>query len=112
MFFDLILESKEKKLVLNSLRLMQEIYKLDQIQNAEVKFKYQMLALSLKDTAIFDKVIKFLTSAGRMKFVRPLYRSLNACGEEGRALAVDTFKNHRSFYHPIAANMVAKDLGV
>jgi Leukotriene A4 hydrolase, C-terminal len=112
MFFDLILESKYKKLDIKSLRLMQEIYKLDQIHNAEVKFKYQMLALSLKDTAIFDHVTKFVTSAGRMKFVRPLYRSLNACGDGGRALAMETFKNNRSFYHPICANMVAKDLGV
>ena len=31
---------------------------------------------------------------------------------EAAALALDTFKANRSFYHPIAAKMLAKDLGL
>jgi leukotriene-A4 hydrolase len=44
-----------------------------------------------------------------MKYVRPIYKALNKVDSE---LAVKTFLQHRSFYHPICASMVAKDLGV
>ena len=44
---------------------------------------------------------------------RPLYKTLFGCGwPEAAALALDTFKANRSFYHPIAAKMLAKDLGL
>jgi len=46
-----------------------------------------------------------------MKYVRPLYRALFN-SRVGRDLAVPTFLDHRHFYHPIAAKMVATDLGV
>ena len=32
--------------------------------------------------------------------------------EKSRQLAIDTFKEHRGAYHPIAAAMIAKDLGL
>jgi leukotriene-A4 hydrolase len=44
-----------------------------------------------------------------MKFVRPLYRELFAW-EEQKAVAVETFQEWRSNYHPIAAKMLAQDL--
>jgi leukotriene-A4 hydrolase len=46
-----------------------------------------------------------------MKYVRPLYRDL-ARWPEQRELAVSTFKEWRSNYHPIAAKMLAIDLGL
>lgn len=48
---------------------------------------------------------------GRMKFTRPLYRQLYAL-EETRNVAIQTFVQRSSFYHPICRSMVAKDLGV
>lgn len=46
---------------------------------------------------------------GRMKFVRPLFRSLNKADPE---LALRTFKKNRDFYHPICRQMLEKDLGL
>lgn len=40
-------------------------------------------------------------------FNRALYLAKN-----GAELARTTFKEHRAFYHPIAATMIAKDLGL
>lgn len=40
-------------------------------------------------------------------FHRALYLAKN-----GAELARATFKKHRAFYHPIAATMIAKDLGL
>jgi leukotriene-A4 hydrolase len=50
-----------------------------------------------------------LGKVGRMKFVRPLFRSLN---KVDRSLALETFAKNKDFYHPICRGMVEKDLGV
>jgi len=42
-----------------------------------------------------------------MLFFRELYAR-----EESQELAVKTFEDHRAFYHPIAAAMIAKDLNL
>ncbi len=54
-------------------------------------------------------IVYFITSQGRMKFVRPLYRALHE-SEMGRDLAVDAFLKNKDFYHPICAKMIASDL--
>ena len=51
----------------------------------------------------------FLKEQGRMKFLRPLYQTLFK-SKIGKQLALDTFKEARTSYHPIAAKMVAADL--
>jgi len=40
-----------------------------------------------------------------------VFRSLYKA-ENGAELARETFLQHKSFYHPIAATMIAKDLGL
>ena len=65
------------------------------------------------DTDAFEPTAVALRSAGRMKFLRPLYRSLKRCpGTDGAAFAVKTFQQTRAMYHPIAEKMVAADLGL
>jgi leukotriene-A4 hydrolase len=78
--------------------------------NSEIRFRWQQLCLKAAYTAIFPAVVQFITEQGRMKFTRPLYRALSKCGKEGEQLAKETFLKHRDFYHPICAQMVAKDL--
>lgn len=52
---------------------------------------------------------EWVQKQGRMKYVRPVYRALNKVDSE---LAKSTFEAARSFLHPIARQMVAKDLGI
>ncbi len=87
-------------------------YDMGSVGNCEVKFRWQWLALNARYTPILPDVVQFVTTMGRMKYVRPLYRAMLKSGEEGAALARRTFLAHRDFYHPICAAMVAKDLGV
>ncbi|KAJ3045376.1 putative leukotriene A-4 hydrolase (LTA-4 hydrolase) (Leukotriene A(4) hydrolase) [Rhizophlyctis rosea] len=86
-------------------------YELSKIKNAEIRFRWQWLCLNAEYENIFPQVVEFVTSVGRMKFVRPLFRQLNKC-KNGSELAKKTFLEHRAFYHPICAGMVAKDLGL
>ncbi|KAI8920600.1 peptidase family M1-domain-containing protein [Entophlyctis helioformis] len=109
MFFEKLLD--KPVFAHHTLQAMDKTYHLAEIQNAEIKCRWQWLCLNAEYEPIFPAVTAFITSVGRMKFVRPLYRALAKC-KNGRELAVKTFTEHRSFYHPICAGMVAKDLGV
>ncbi|KAJ1870551.1 Leucyl aminopeptidase yscIV [Coemansia sp. RSA 990] len=86
-------------------------YALTGYRNCEVRFSWLVLALKSNYMAVTDAVVDMLSAQGRMKYTRPLYRLLHAC-PDGRALAEETFLRLRSFYHPICARMVEKDLGL
>ncbi|EGD76915.1 hypothetical protein PTSG_12699 [Salpingoeca rosetta] len=79
--------------------------------NAELRFRILSLCMKANLTEFNKQVIDFLTSQGRMKFVRPLFR-LFAKVPGNAYKATEVFKAHRSQYHNIAAAMLAKDLGL
>ncbi|KAJ2311409.1 Leucyl aminopeptidase yscIV [Coemansia sp. RSA 2611] len=93
----------------DTLRAVDRTYQLTGYRNCEVRFGWLALALKSNYMAVVDAVIDMLSTQGRMKFTRPLYRLLHAC-PDGRELAVKTFLRLRDFYHPICARMVEKDL--
>ncbi|KAF9575723.1 Leukotriene A-4 hydrolase [Mortierella alpina] len=93
------------------LDLMDELYQLSKVQNSEIKFRWQMICLKANYESVYPSVAEFASTMGRMKFCRPLLRSLYLA-RHGAELARATFREHRSFYHPIAAAMIAKDLGL
>ncbi|KAJ1668246.1 Leucyl aminopeptidase yscIV [Coemansia sp. RSA 1813] len=86
-------------------------YQLTGYRNSEVRFSWLALALKSNYMVVVDAVIDMLSTQGRMKFTRPLYRLLHTC-PDGRELAEKTFLRLRQFYHPICARMVEKDLGL
>ncbi len=90
---------------------MKQLYALDRSRNSELLFRYCLLAIAAEDESIVPVVVRFITSQGRMKYVRPLYRRLYR-SKIGRDIAIDTFLEHKDIYHPIAAKMIAIDLKV
>ncbi|KAJ2195208.1 Leucyl aminopeptidase yscIV [Coemansia sp. RSA 530] len=86
-------------------------YKLTGYRNCEVRFGWLALALKSNYMDVSSAVVNMLSTQGRMKYTRPLYRLLHAC-PDGRSLAEQTFLHMRDFYHPICARMVEKDLGL
>ena len=105
MFFETLMQMPPFSVEL--LTHMNNIYQLDKIGNSEIKCKWHLLALSSNFAHIIPHVVEFVTSIGRMKFVRPIYKAL---AKVDLQLAKDTFVKTRSFYHPICAKMVAQDL--
>lgn len=93
------------------IKKMDELYKLTPIRNADIRFRWQNLCLRTSYEPIYPEVVEFITEQGRMKFVRPLYRLLHEA-KNGQQLAVDTYLKHRKFYHPIAATLIEKDIGI
>eukprot|EP01136_Pigoraptor_vietnamica_P002495 Opistho-1_new@30578 len=90
---------------------MESLYGMNAHNNAEIKFRWQQLCVKAEWEPIYPKVVAFVTSQGRMKYVRPLYRALFT-SDKSRQLALDTFRAHSGMYHNIAAAMIAKDLKV
>ena len=100
-----------KTLPHESLAQMEEMYKLSDVKNSEIRMRWCMLGVASSWEPIYDNAVGFLEAQGRMKFVRPLFRALYAW-EAHRDLAVQTFREWRHNYHPIAAKMLAQDLKV
>ena len=113
-FLDTVLakvDSRKAPLKCATVRAMDAQYAMSATKNSEVLFRFSKLAIGAEDKSILPVALRFVTTVGRMKFVRPLYRALFA-SEMGRALAVSTFIENRTFYHAIAAKMVASDMGI
>ena len=108
---DLLLKAGGMPLKVSTLHAMNDLYQLASTRNAEVLFRYCELAIPAEDVSVLPIVTRFITTQGRMKFTRPLYRALYK-SRMGRNLAVSTFLANKDFYHPICVKMVAQDLKV
>lgn len=102
--------SLEPKLGVDVLAVMEKVYGLKGSRNCEVKTRWLLVCLEGGRVDVFGEVVEFVTKMGRMKYVRPLYRALAKCNATGKELARETFKKHKSFYHPICAALVEKDI--
>lgn len=92
LFLDKLLE-RASTAPLRELTLIKlnQVYGLNTVRNAEIKFRWQMVCLKSAVPWIFPLVTEFVLSQGRMKFVRPLYRALRDASPTGEALAIETF---------------------
>jgi len=98
-------------LSISTLTSMKELYELDKTCNSEILFRFCQLCIKAEDQDILPIVIRFITTQGRMKFTRPLYRALYT-SKMASQLAVDTFLQHSTIYHPICTKMIASDLSI
>ncbi|XP_064632949.1 leukotriene A-4 hydrolase-like [Lineus longissimus] len=101
----------EPALSLSKMVKLKEVYKLNERNNSEIKFRWLRLGLRAHYADAIAPAMQFVTEQGRMKFVRPLYRDLYAW-DRSKEMAVRNFMLHRHEMHNISAEMVAKDLQV
>ncbi|EGT56806.1 hypothetical protein CAEBREN_06885 [Caenorhabditis brenneri] len=80
-------------------------YKLDQAKNAELKFSWLMLGLETKWAPIVDVSLAFALAVGRMKYCKPIYRSLFGWSAT-RDRAVSQFKANIPNMHPITVKAI------
>ena len=111
-FLDALLDlCEDKPLKLETLTAMKQQYGFESTKNSEILFRFCSLAIASEDESIIPVVVRFVTTQGRMKFTRPLYKALYR-SKMGSDLAVKTFLAHKDIYHPICSKMVASDLSV
>lgn len=108
---DLQVKTGGLPLKVSTLSAMNALYHFAESRNSEVLYRYCELAIPAEDESILPVAIRFITTQGRMKFTRPLYRALYK-SKMGKGLAVSTFLANKDFYHPICVKMVAQDLQV
>ena len=109
-------QKQKKKAINNSggvfsepfLKALDKSYSLTTSQNAEIKFRWQSICLKCEMAWIVPHVTTFITSQGRMKYVRPLYRALGK-SMVGKKAGVEAFRNSWKMYHSIARKMIQAD---
>jgi hypothetical protein len=98
LFLDNLLEfSQTSPFPLSILEKMGDLYGFNKSKNAEICLRWQSLCLKSNAEWIVDQVISFITSQGRMKFVRPLYR-LFRLSDVGNELANTVFQKNKLMY--------------
>ncbi|XP_052781053.1 leukotriene A-4 hydrolase-like [Mya arenaria] len=90
---------------------MGEVYKLNTVTNAEIKFRWLRLCIQAHHEPIIDEALQFVSDQGRMKFVQPVYRDLYKWSAS-RQRAKDNFLAHRNEMHNITVAKLEKILDV
>jgi hypothetical protein len=73
--------------------------------NSEVLFAWLRVAIRNRYEPAFAALERFLTSHGRLKFLRPLYQDL-AGTDWGRAMAERIYRAARPTYHPVTVGAI------
>jgi leukotriene-A4 hydrolase len=101
---------KKKELPTNFLTLLNEKFEFTKM-NFEIKNIFFDLCLKNDCLVYLDEIDKFLSEQGRMKFVRPIYKSLYL-SKNGKDHAINIFKKYQNRYHSIAIKMIKLDLNL
>mmetsp|Transcript_32923 Transcript_32923/g.33535 ORF Transcript_32923/g.33535 Transcript_32923/m.33535 type:complete len:624 (+) Transcript_32923:135-2006(+) len=107
MFLDALIGAEETVPV-SVLEAMDTLYSFTTSTNAEIKYRWCALCIDSEAVWILPVAVDMVTSQGRMKFTRPLYRAMRA-STMGAQLSIDTFKTNYEMYHPIAKKMIQLD---
>lgn len=94
-----------------TLSLLDRVLEFSRSKNSEIVSQWVLIALSCKDydQIIRPQVTRFLSSNGRMKYVRPVFRAFFQVDPEA---ATSLFLSLRHTLHPICETMLAKDLQI
>jgi leukotriene-A4 hydrolase len=109
MFFDNLL-GVEYTISVETINNMADEYNLSSCNNVEVLLKWYQLCIKSRAENFYEAAARYAVAHGRMKYNRPIYRALYRSGPVGKDLALETFQKHRAAYHPIAVEMISKDL--
>jgi len=78
---------------------------LSQSTNSEILARWLLMSVRNGYHAADPRIEEFLTSVGRLKYIKPIYEALVAT-PDGRTVAADIYDKTKSFYHPIARTAV------
>jgi leukotriene-A4 hydrolase len=85
---------------------LETVFSLNATGNSEVLFNWLELVVANRYDPGVASLTHFLSSQGRGKFIRPLYRALMGQGDWGAPIARRIYATARPMYHPIVAAAV------
>jgi leukotriene-A4 hydrolase len=77
--------------------------------NSELLARWLLLSIRYRYRTAYPHIEKFLTSVGRLKYIKPIYEEMAKIPEE-RLRAAKIFEEAKSFYHPIARTAIEQIL--
>ena len=89
---------------------LDQAFALDSTRNNEVLFAWLDLATRNRYDPAVPALTRFMSSVGRGKFVRPLYKTLSVDAAWGRPLARRIYAVARPGYHPLVTREVDKTM--
>ncbi|XP_053690586.1 leukotriene A-4 hydrolase [Sabethes cyaneus] len=100
-----------KELNAEKIELLEKAYGIDGTKNAEIRFRVVRLYIRAKLMDKMNKILSFLNSNFRMKFVRSIYKEL-AMWPEAKPIAVENFYKVKDQMMSVCAYGVSKDLDI
>lgn len=100
---------KDESLTRAIFKTITTTYEMEKVGNSEIKFQWIMFGLRTNDEQAFKSGEAMVREQGRMKFTRPLFKSMNKMNREE---TIKVFNDIKQFMHPTTAAMVSKDLGL
>lgn len=97
------LDGMPEKLSDEQLKELDSAFGLTESTNNEIAFSWLMIAVRNQYQPAYPRLEEFLTSIGRNKFLRPLYRNLVETGQKD--LAVRIFEEAKPGYHPLSVKV-------
>jgi leukotriene-A4 hydrolase len=82
-------------------------FRLSQSRNAEILFAWLFLSIKADYQVAEPRLETFLTTIGRGKFIRPLYKAL---ADKDKKRARGLFDRNQSFYHAVVRDAIAREL--
>ena len=104
-----MIKDTDKELEDGQLNILSKTLNLKEGYNAEVNFGYYMVVLlhgKTLDDEFKTAMVAFLGKFGRLKYFRPIYRSLYVRDKD---TALNAFNKWKSSYHPIAVRLIELD---
>jgi len=111
-FFDILGEkitAEGKKLSESSLDWLDKQHNFSN-RNAEISCKWFQLCITQGYTKVDGKIEGFLTTIGRMKFVKPLFRALIGAGRNDFAKTI--YEKNKASKHSLETKLVGELLGI
>ena len=98
------------KLPAARLKELDDAFRLTRSRNSEIIFRWLLLAVRSGYEPALPRLEEFLTSVGRLKFLKPLYAELVKT-PTGRKRAERIYRKARPGYHPLAVSTIDTLLG-
>lgn len=103
------LQGLPRELKLDECRWLDETFGLMGQGNYEILVEWLTIAASSGYEPAFDRIREVLSSVGRMKYIRPLYKALGR-QPASRALAKDTFAAVKDSYHALTRRVAQEEM--
>lgn len=94
------LESLPPDLGLEKMRSLDKAFHITESANTEILFRWLLLGVKNQYERAYPRLEQFLTTVGRIIYVKPLYEQL-VMTEDGKSLAYRIYHRARASYHPL-----------